>query len=105
LLLHTRSPPPPCCHSASNYLLGLTPLPLGPYLLGTVAGMTVWASLYASLGGASRALLRQGVDLEVLLAGEAEQGREVRDDSRTGPGGCGCMVPEAWNGVLSVLTT
>jgi hypothetical protein len=56
--------------SASNYLLGLTPIQLGPLVLGTVAGMSVWSILYASLGGASKALLEGGADLDVLLAGE-----------------------------------
>jgi uncharacterized membrane protein YdjX (TVP38/TMEM64 family) len=43
--------------SASNYLLGLTPVQLGPLVVGTVAGMSVWSVLYASLGGASKVLL------------------------------------------------
>lgn len=59
----------PCC-SASNYLLGLTPVQLGPLVVGTVAGMSVWSILYASLGGASKALLESGESLDVLLAGE-----------------------------------
>jgi hypothetical protein len=63
-----------CCvslkHSASNYLLGLTPVQLGPLVVGTVAGMSVWSILYASLGGASKVLLESGADLDVLLAGE-----------------------------------
>jgi uncharacterized membrane protein YdjX (TVP38/TMEM64 family) len=62
---------PPC--SASNYLLGLTPVQLAPMLLGTVTGMSVWSILYASLGGASRSLLEGGADLEVLLEGAAPQ--------------------------------
>jgi len=65
-------PPPPC--SASNYLLGLTPVQLGPLVVGTVAGMSVWSILYASLGGASKALLEGGADLDVLLAGEDKGG-------------------------------
>jgi hypothetical protein len=60
--------------SASNYLLGLTPVELGPLVLGTVAGMSVWSILYASLGGASKALLESGADLDVLLAGEGTGG-------------------------------
>lgn len=39
-------------------------------LLGTVAGMSVWSILYASLGGASRQLLDGGAELDVLLEGE-----------------------------------
>lgn len=59
-----------CCCSASNYLLGLTPVQLGPLVVGTVAGMSVWSILYASLGGASKVLLESGESLDVLLAGE-----------------------------------
>lgn len=62
-----------CCCSASNYLLGLTPVQLGPLVVGTVAGMSVWSILYASLGGASRTLLESGADLDVLLAGGTRQ--------------------------------
>lgn len=43
---------------------------LGPLVVGTVAGMSVWSILYASLGGASKVLLESGADLDVLLAGE-----------------------------------
>jgi uncharacterized membrane protein YdjX (TVP38/TMEM64 family) len=56
-------------YSATNYLLGLTPVQPGAFVLGTLAGMSVWATLYAGLGGASRALLDNGADLELLLAG------------------------------------
>jgi len=54
--------------SASNYVLGLSPLPLPPYLLGTMAAMAFWSTVYASMGGASRALLRKGADPDALLA-------------------------------------
>lgn len=54
--------------SASNYLLGLTPLPIAPYLTGTLVGMSFWSVVYASLGGASRSVLRAGVDPDQLLA-------------------------------------
>lgn len=53
--------------SASNYVLGLSPLPLPPYMAGTTVGMAFWSVFYASLGGASRSLLRGGVDPNVLL--------------------------------------
>jgi uncharacterized membrane protein YdjX (TVP38/TMEM64 family) len=59
-----------CDCSASNYLLGMTPLELPAFMTGTVAGMTVWGIVYASLGGASRSLLKSGVDLEELIGGE-----------------------------------
>lgn len=64
-----RCVPPRAPCSASNYLLGLTPLPLAPYLVGTVAGMGCWSVVYASLGGASRSLLAKGVSADALLAG------------------------------------
>ena len=55
--------------SASNYLLGLTPLAYPPFLLGSIGGMAVWASIYASLGGAGRTLLENGVSIDQVLAG------------------------------------
>ncbi len=58
--------------SASNYLLGLSPLRYAPYISGTLAGMAVWSTVYASLGGASRTLLQSGVEPDVLLAGALE---------------------------------
>ncbi|WIA33435.1 hypothetical protein OEZ86_006567 [Tetradesmus obliquus] len=66
--------------SASNYLLGLTPVQLAPMLLGTVTGMTVWSILYASLGGASRSLLEGGADLEVLLEDLADKAGQYSSD-------------------------
>lgn len=59
--------------SAGNYLLGLTPLPYGPFVAGSLTGMTVWSFLYASVGGASRALLLRGADLESLFADMADR--------------------------------
>jgi hypothetical protein len=73
--------------SATNYLLGLTPVQLPAFVLGTFAGMSVWSVLYASLGGASRALLEGGADLELLLTGGAT--------GRTG-GGCDSEEPCLW---------
>ena len=48
----------------------MTPLELPAFMTGTVAGMSVWGIVYASLGGASRSLLKSGVDLEELIGGE-----------------------------------
>ncbi|KXZ49069.1 hypothetical protein GPECTOR_23g154 [Gonium pectorale] len=59
--------------SASNYVLGLTPLQLPAFLGGTVAGMAVWSVLYASLGGAGRGLLESGTDLGTVFAELAER--------------------------------
>ena len=47
----------------------MTPLKIPPFMTGTLAGMTVWGIVYASLGGASRSLLKSGMDLEELIAG------------------------------------
>eukprot|EP00775_Hariotina_reticulata_P013466 gene13466-13592_t len=66
--------------SASNYLLGLTPVQLVPMVLGTVAGMSVWSVLYASLGAASRALLDGGVELDVLMADLTEKAAQYSED-------------------------
>lgn len=54
--------------SASNYVLGLSPLPLGPYLTGTFVGMSFWSVVYASLGAGGRAVLSKGVEADTLLA-------------------------------------
>lgn len=48
----------------------MTPLELPAFMTGTVAGMSVWGLVYASLGGASRSLLKSGMDLEELIGGE-----------------------------------
>ncbi|KAL0023268.1 hypothetical protein WJX77_001475 [Trebouxia sp. C0004] len=67
--------------SASNYLLGMTPLELPAFMTGTVAGMTVWGIVYASLGGASRSLLKSGVDLEELIGDLASKASEYTEDA------------------------
>mmetsp|Transcript_18871 Transcript_18871/g.32260 ORF Transcript_18871/g.32260 Transcript_18871/m.32260 type:complete len:382 (+) Transcript_18871:79-1224(+) len=54
--------------SASNYLLGLTPLQLPALIGGTMVGMSFWSIVYASLGGASRSLLDGGADIGALLS-------------------------------------
>ncbi|GFR53191.1 hypothetical protein Agub_g15939, partial [Astrephomene gubernaculifera] len=59
--------------SASNYVLGLTPLGLPAFLAGTLAGMAVWSCVYASLGGAGRSLLEGGTDLGTVMAELAER--------------------------------
>ena len=56
--------------SASNYLLGMTPLGVPAFLLGSLVGMSVWGCVYASIGGASRSLLRSGMDLEQVINGK-----------------------------------
>ena len=63
------------CRSASNYILGLTPLPLPAFMGGTVIGMGIWSVVYASIGGAGRSVLRSGVGLDTLLAGAPKQAK------------------------------
>lgn len=58
-----------CVRSASNYLLGLTPVQLAPFAAGTLSGMAAWCSVYGTLGGAGRSVLKQGTSLDALLAG------------------------------------
>ena len=67
--------------SASNYMLGLSPLPVTPYLTGTVAGMFFWSCIYASFGGASRALLRRGADPDALLGNMLQQVGSVSEEA------------------------
>lgn len=47
----------------------MTPLEIPAFMTGTVAGMTVWGCVYASIGGASRSLLKSGMDLEEVVNG------------------------------------
>lgn len=53
--------------SASNYLLGFTPLEVAPFIGGTALGMLPWALMYTSIGAASRRLLREGANLEDII--------------------------------------
>ena len=59
--------------SASNYVLGLTPVQYPAYLGGTVLGMSVWSVLYSSLGAGARRLLDRGVDLSTIFSGGSDQ--------------------------------
>lgn len=59
--------------SASNYLLGLTPVQPAAFIAGTLAGMSAWSIVYASLGAASRKLLDRGVDLGKVLSDLSEK--------------------------------
>jgi len=59
--------------SASNYLLGLTPLPFLPFFGATLVGMSPWAVLFATLGQAGRSLLDGGEDLGKVLADLGEK--------------------------------
>jgi hypothetical protein len=65
-------------------VLGLSPLPLPPYLAGTVAGMAVWSVFYASLGGASRSLLVRGVEPQLLVADLLERAGEYTQEAALG---------------------
>jgi uncharacterized membrane protein YdjX (TVP38/TMEM64 family) len=68
-------------YSASNYLLGLTPLAWLPYLGGTVCGMLPWTVLYASVGGASRRLLQRGVSIDLLMQDLSERAARMSGDA------------------------
>ncbi|EIE22112.1 hypothetical protein COCSUDRAFT_66464 [Coccomyxa subellipsoidea C-169] len=62
--------------SASSYLLGLSSLPYQPFLMGTLSAMAIWGPLYATIGGASRAVLQNGGNLgEVLSDLQARTGQ------------------------------
>ncbi|KAK9825428.1 hypothetical protein WJX81_005382 [Elliptochloris bilobata] len=82
--------------SASNYLLGLSPLRFAPYITGTLAGMAVWSTVYASLGGASRALLHSGVEPDVLLADMADKAGAYTEDAAVAGLAVGAAVALAW---------
>lgn len=70
--------------SASNYVLGLSPISFPVYFTATALGGSIWASVYASLGAASRALLARGAAIDVLVADLLEQATSVADDTATG---------------------
>ena len=53
--------------SASNYLLGATPLKFSAYLLGSLIGLSFWCTLFAAVGSAGRELFLSGASLDVLL--------------------------------------
>lgn len=53
--------------SASNYLLGLTPIQQQAFIGGTLVGMSFWSVLYTSLGAASRRLLDSGTDISTVF--------------------------------------
>ena len=59
--------------SASNYILGLSPVLYISYIGGTVIGMSGWSVIYASLGAGARSLLDSGVDVPTLFADLADK--------------------------------
>ena len=70
--------------SASNYVLGLTPIPLTVYLPATAAGGAIWATVYASVGAASRSLLTRGASLDRVVADLVAQAGALADDAAAG---------------------
>ncbi|KAG2435886.1 hypothetical protein HXX76_007081 [Chlamydomonas incerta] len=78
--------------SASNYVLGLTPLQLPAFIGGTVSGMAVWSVLYASLGGAGRGLLESGGDLGEVFAELADRSGSYTQTILTAAGLLGLTV-------------
>eukprot|EP01026_Neomeris_dumetosa_P039937 TRINITY_DN3295_c1_g1_i7.p2 TRINITY_DN3295_c1_g1~~TRINITY_DN3295_c1_g1_i7.p2 ORF type:complete len:291 (-),score=48.16 TRINITY_DN3295_c1_g1_i7:32-904(-) len=67
-------------YSISNYVLGLTPLRLEAFAGGTVVGMAVWSLLYASIGGASRVLLKGGDNIEALMQDLGEKAAGITEE-------------------------
>ena len=59
--------------SASNYVLGLSPVLYTSYMGGTLIGMSGWSLIYASLGAGARSLFDSGVDLPTLFGDLAEK--------------------------------
>ncbi|KAK9809356.1 hypothetical protein WJX73_008451 [Symbiochloris irregularis] len=83
--------------SASNYLLGFTPLGYVPYMTGTLAGMTVWSTVYASLGGASRVLLQEHqTSLESVLAGVGDTLSMISQDAAVVALVMGMLAAASW---------
>ena len=70
--------------SASNYVLGLTPIPFTVYLPATAAGGAIWATVYASVGAASRSLLTRGASLDRVVADLVAQAGALADDAAAG---------------------
>ena len=69
--------------SASNYLFGLSEVPLAPYAMGTAAGMAPWSVLYAVVGGYGRKLLDGGEALDQVfddMSGLIEGDLEIAGD-------------------------
>lgn len=56
--------------SATNYLLGLSSVPFKPFFAATFAAMAVWGPLYASIGAASRGVLKSRGDIGAVFSGK-----------------------------------
>lgn len=59
--------------SATNYLLGVSSVPFKPFLAATFAAMAVWGPLYASIGAASRGVLKSRGDVGAIFSGKPPQ--------------------------------
>mmetsp|Transcript_35354 Transcript_35354/g.100086 ORF Transcript_35354/g.100086 Transcript_35354/m.100086 type:complete len:310 (+) Transcript_35354:789-1718(+) len=67
--------------SASNYVLGLSPLSFLPFFGGTVVGMAPWALLFASVGAAGRSLLEGGEDFGQVISELGEQASTYTEEA------------------------
>lgn len=81
--------------SASNYVLGLSPVPYPPFLAATVIGMTVWCTVFASIGGAGRRLLTSGTSLDDVMARLGSQAGEFTEKIAIGAAVLGVVVAVA----------
>lgn len=54
-------------YSISNYLLGLTGIPVLAFVAGTLVGLAPWMVFYAFVGNTGRALLQNGLSLQSVV--------------------------------------
>eukprot|EP00191_Tetraselmis_sp_GSL018_P007048 CAMPEP_0177598100 /NCGR_PEP_ID=MMETSP0419_2-20121207/12127_1 /TAXON_ID=582737 /ORGANISM="Tetraselmis sp., Strain GSL018" /LENGTH=366 /DNA_ID=CAMNT_0019090439 /DNA_START=684 /DNA_END=1785 /DNA_ORIENTATION=- len=82
--------------SASNYVLGLSPLPFLPFFAATLTGMTPWALLFASIGGAGRSLLDGGEDLQQVFSKLAAEASAYTEDAALAGAGVLAVGAAVW---------
>ncbi|KAK9833192.1 hypothetical protein WJX74_009769 [Apatococcus lobatus] len=82
--------------SASNYLLGLTPVQLAPFAAGTLSGMAAWCSVYGTLGGAGRSVLKKGTSLDALLSDLISQAELYAEEAGLALGVLAVLAGSIW---------